>query len=178
MIPRHICSMCIKTKVGKQEVGIWQAQKRFPQYSIPIWSLWSNIRFLPSIVADKNATKNILGRTEGQTDRRTEVKQYLPPRWSGGIITKLDVYVFTSHLDSVSQTLLKFKCQLKLNWDLNLLEMYINLHLRFNWDLNFIDVCATQSRYTICISCCKEVHRALIVWAVIQLQGTMYLNVF
>jgi hypothetical protein len=34
----HICSMCIKiNKVGKQEVGIWRVQKRFPQYGIPIW---------------------------------------------------------------------------------------------------------------------------------------------
>jgi hypothetical protein len=36
---------------GKQEVGIWRVQKRFPQYGIPIWSLWPNIRFLSSIVA-------------------------------------------------------------------------------------------------------------------------------
>ena len=51
--------MCIKiNKIGKQEVGIWRVQKRFPQYGIPIWSLWPNIRFLPSIVAEKNATKN------------------------------------------------------------------------------------------------------------------------
>ena len=38
MIPQHICSMCIKIKtnqVGKQEVGIWWVQKRFPQYGIP-----------------------------------------------------------------------------------------------------------------------------------------------
>jgi hypothetical protein len=29
-----ICSMCIKiNKVGKQEVGIWRAQKRYPQYT-------------------------------------------------------------------------------------------------------------------------------------------------
>ena len=48
----HICSMCIKTNlVGKQEVGIWRVQKRFPQYGIPIWSLWPNIRFLSSIIA-------------------------------------------------------------------------------------------------------------------------------
>ena len=40
--------------------------------TIPIWSLWPNIRFLPSIVSEKNATKNIL-------DGRTEVKQYTPP---------------------------------------------------------------------------------------------------
>jgi hypothetical protein len=36
-------------------------------------------------VAEKNAPKNILGRTEGQTDGRTEVKQFTPLRWSGGI---------------------------------------------------------------------------------------------
>ena len=35
----HICSMCIKiNKVGKQEVGIWWVQKRFPRYGVPIWS--------------------------------------------------------------------------------------------------------------------------------------------
>jgi hypothetical protein len=33
-------------------------KKRFPRYGVPIWSLWPNIRFLPSIVAEKNATKN------------------------------------------------------------------------------------------------------------------------
>jgi ribosomal protein L37AE/L43A len=55
----HICSMCIETnQVGKQEVGIWQVKKRFPRYEVPIWSLWPNIRFLPSIDAEKNATKN------------------------------------------------------------------------------------------------------------------------
>jgi hypothetical protein len=68
----HICSMCIKiNKVGKQEVGIWRVQKRFPQYGIPIWSLWPNIRFLSSIVAEKNIL-------DGRTDRQTEVKQYTP----------------------------------------------------------------------------------------------------
>jgi hypothetical protein len=75
----HICSMCIKiNKVGKQEVGIWWVQKRFPRYGVPIWSLWPNIRFLPSTVTEKNATKNIL-------DGRTEVKQYttLPLRGAG-----------------------------------------------------------------------------------------------
>jgi hypothetical protein len=47
-----------------------------------------NIRFLPAIVAEKNATKNFLkdGRTDGKTEGRTEVKQYTSPlRWSGGI---------------------------------------------------------------------------------------------
>jgi hypothetical protein len=40
------------------KVRIWWVQKRFPQYGIHIWSLWPNIRFLSSIVAEKNATKN------------------------------------------------------------------------------------------------------------------------
>ena len=67
-----IYSMCIKiNKVGKQEVEIWRVQKRYPQYGIHIFSSWPNIRFLPSIVAEKNVTKNIL-------DWRTEVKQYTP----------------------------------------------------------------------------------------------------
>jgi hypothetical protein len=43
---------------GKQEVGIWRVKKRFLRYGVPIWSLWPNIRFLPSIVAEKNATIN------------------------------------------------------------------------------------------------------------------------
>jgi hypothetical protein len=56
---QNVCSMCIKiNKVGKQEVGIWWVQKRFPRYGVPIWSLWPNIRSLPSIVAEKNVTKN------------------------------------------------------------------------------------------------------------------------
>jgi hypothetical protein len=46
-------------QVSKQEVGIWWVQKRFQRYGVPIWSLWPNIRFLPSIVAEKNVTKNV-----------------------------------------------------------------------------------------------------------------------
>ena len=44
--------------ISKQEVGIWRVKKRFPRYGVPIWSLWPNIRFLRSIVVEKNATKN------------------------------------------------------------------------------------------------------------------------
>jgi hypothetical protein len=44
---------------GKQEVGIWWIQKRFPRYGVPIWILWPNIRSLPSIIAEKNVTKNV-----------------------------------------------------------------------------------------------------------------------
>jgi hypothetical protein len=47
-----------------------------------MWSLWPNIRFLPSIVAEKNVTKNIL---EGRTDRGKTVYPP-PPSESGGII--------------------------------------------------------------------------------------------
>ena len=60
-------------------------QKRYPQYGIPIWCLWPNIRFLPSIVAEKNATKNIL---DGRTDRGKTVYPP-PPSGSGGIIRKI-----------------------------------------------------------------------------------------
>ena len=77
---QNVCSMCIKIhKIGKQEVGIWRVQERYPQYGIPIWCLWPNIRFLPSTVTKKNVTKNILdGRNDGRTDRQIEVKQYTP----------------------------------------------------------------------------------------------------
>jgi hypothetical protein len=78
----HICSMCIKiNKVGKQEVGIWRVQKRYPQYGIPIWRLWPNIRFLPSTVTEKNVMKNILDRRK---DRGKTVYPS-PPSGSGGI---------------------------------------------------------------------------------------------
>jgi hypothetical protein len=77
----HVCSMCIKiNKVGKQEIGIRWVQKRFPRYGVPIWRLWPNIRCLPSIVAEKNVTKNIL---EGRTDRGKTV--YPPPPSGSGV---------------------------------------------------------------------------------------------
>ena len=72
-----------KNQVGKQEVGIWWVQKRFPRYGVPIWSLWPNIRFLPSIVAEKNAR---------QTDRGKTVYPP-PPSGSGGIIYRKCMYI-------------------------------------------------------------------------------------
>ena len=42
-----------------RQTGNWRVKKRFPRYGVPIWSLWPNIRFLPSIVAEKNVTKNV-----------------------------------------------------------------------------------------------------------------------
>jgi hypothetical protein len=56
--------------------------KSLPRYGIPIWSLWPNIRFVPSIVAEINVTEILW---DGRKDGRTEVKQYAPLRWSGGI---------------------------------------------------------------------------------------------
>ena len=94
----HICSMCIKTnQIGKQEVGIWRVQKRYPQYGIPMWCLWPNIRFCHQQLLRKmrrkiswtdgrtEGRKN--GRMEGGKDRRTEIKLYTPsPSGNGGII--------------------------------------------------------------------------------------------
>jgi hypothetical protein len=87
---QNVCSMWIKiNKVGKQEVRIWWVQKRFPRYGVPIWSLWPNIRFLPSTVTEKNDTKNIL---DGRTDRG---KTVYPPSPSGieGIIIEFKSYL-------------------------------------------------------------------------------------
>jgi hypothetical protein len=49
----NVCSMC------KPEAGIWWGQKRFPRYGVPIWSLWPNIRSLPSTVVEKNMMKDV-----------------------------------------------------------------------------------------------------------------------
>jgi hypothetical protein len=49
------------------QASYWRVQTRYPQYGIPIWCLWPNIRSVSSIVAEKNATKNILdGRKDGK----------------------------------------------------------------------------------------------------------------
>ena len=51
----------------------------------PMWSLWPIIIFLPSIVAEKNVTKNIL---EGRTDGGKTVYPP-PPSGNGGIIRSI-----------------------------------------------------------------------------------------
>jgi hypothetical protein len=44
-----------------------------------------NIRFLPSIVAEKNATTNILGWTDGRTDRQKDGQmEGRTDRWTDG----------------------------------------------------------------------------------------------
>ena len=77
----HICSMCIKiNKVGKQEVGIWWVQKCFPRYRVPIWSLWPNIRFVSSIVAEKNVMKNVHNVYKNQLSRQTGSRNLTGPK--------------------------------------------------------------------------------------------------
>jgi hypothetical protein len=74
----HMCSMCRNiNKVGKQEVGIWWVQKRFPRYGVPIWSMWPNIRSLPSMVAEKNVTKNV---HRNQLSRQTGSRNLMDPK--------------------------------------------------------------------------------------------------
>ena len=70
---------------GKQEVGIWRVKKRFPRYGVPIWSSWPNIRFLPSMVAEKNATKNghiqnVCSMYKNQQSRQTGSRNLMGPK--------------------------------------------------------------------------------------------------
>ena len=56
----------------------------FPWYGVPIWSLWPNTRFLPSIVVEKNVhmfnvDKNQLSRQTGS--RNLMVPKTLPAIW-------------------------------------------------------------------------------------------------
>jgi hypothetical protein len=51
--------MCIKSQQNRQTGSRnLDGSKNTPRYGVPIWSLWPNSRFLPSIVAEKNVTKN------------------------------------------------------------------------------------------------------------------------
>jgi hypothetical protein len=97
MIPPNICSMCIKTnQVSKQEVGIWWVKKHFPRYGVPIWSLWPNIRFLPSIAAEKNVYKNQLSRQTGS--RNLMGQKTLPTIWGTymKLVTKYQISAINS----------------------------------------------------------------------------------
>ena len=105
-----MCSMCIKiNKVGKQEVGIWWVQKRFPRYGVPIWSLWPNIRFLPSIVAEKNVhicsmcIKKQLGRQTGS--RNLTGPKTLPTIWYTymTLVTKYQIYAINSYWEKCDE---------------------------------------------------------------------------
>ena len=52
-----------------------------PWYGVPIWSLWPNIRFLPSIVAEKNVTKNVhFNVYKNQLSRQTGSRNLTGPK--------------------------------------------------------------------------------------------------
>jgi hypothetical protein len=102
--------MCIKiNKIGKQEVGIWWVQKRYPQYGIPIWRLWPNIRFLPSIVAEKNEhicsmciKINKVGKQEvGIWWVQKRYPQYGIPIWR--LMTKYQISVINSYWEKCNE---------------------------------------------------------------------------
>ena len=99
--------MCIKiNKVGKQEAGIRLVQKHFPRYGVPILSLWPNIRFQPSIVAEKNVTKNehicsmcIKNQQSRQTGSRNPMgSKTLPTIWGTymKLVTKYQISAINS----------------------------------------------------------------------------------
>jgi hypothetical protein len=91
---------------NKQEVWIWRVKKHFPRYGVPIWSLWPNIRFLPSIVAEKNATKNehiMFNVYKNQQSRQTGSRnpigsKMLPTIWGTymKLVTKYQISVINS----------------------------------------------------------------------------------
>jgi hypothetical protein len=106
----HICSMCIKiNKVDKQEVGIWWVQKHFPRYGVHIWSLWPNIRSLPSIVAEKNANicsmciKNQQSRQTGS--RNLTGPKSLPTIWYTymTLVTKYQISAINSYWEKCDE---------------------------------------------------------------------------
>ena len=86
---------------GKQEVGIWRVKKRFPRYGVPIWSLWPNIRSVPSIVAEKNVHicpmyKNQLSQQAGS--RNLTGPKTLPTIWHTylKLVTKYQISAINS----------------------------------------------------------------------------------
>jgi hypothetical protein len=79
-------------------------KKRFPQNGVPIWSLWRNIRFLPSIFAEKNATKN----------EHIWVPKTLPTIWNTymKLVTKYQIPVINICWEKCAYMLNVYKSQL------------------------------------------------------------------
>jgi hypothetical protein len=98
---------------GKQEIGIWRVKKRFPRYGVPIWSVWPNIRFLPLIVAEKNATKNehicsmcIKNQQSQQTGSRNLMgPKTLPTIWYTymTLVTKYQISAINSYWEKCNE---------------------------------------------------------------------------
>jgi ribosome biogenesis protein Tsr3 len=111
---------------GKQEVGIWRVKKCFPRYGVPIWSLWPNIRFLPSIVAEKkfkcdekwaytcmfNVYKNQQSRQTGS--RNLMGPKTLPTIWGTDmkLVTKYQICVINSCWEKCAYMFNVYKNQL------------------------------------------------------------------
>ena len=107
---------------GKQEVGIWRVKKRFPQYGVPIWSLWPNIRFLPSIVLRKMRRKMciykcMLNVYKNQQNRQTGSRNLMGPKtlttkWGTDmkLVTKYQIAVINSCWEKCDE-----KCAYMLN---------------------------------------------------------------
>ena len=123
--------MCIKiNKICKQELGIRWVQKRFPRYGVPIWSLWPNIRFLPSIVAKKNARKNILDRRKD----RGKTVYHPPPSGSGGIIKwikRKQMMHENTYRDDTNRKIIVCK---------NMIRFYSNLYFcpAYSWNKDYL----------------------------------------
>ena len=98
---------------GKQVIGIWRVKKRFPRYGVPIWSVWPNIRFLPLIVAEKNATKNehicsmcIKNQQSQQTGSRNLMgPKTLPTIWYTymTLVTKYQISAINSYWEKCNE---------------------------------------------------------------------------
>ena len=101
---------------GKQEVGIWWIQNRFPRYGVPIWSLWPNIRSLPSIVNYScwekcdgkcaymfNVYKNQLSRQTGS--RNLTCPKTLPTMWYTymTLVTKYQISAINSYWEKCDE---------------------------------------------------------------------------
>ena len=61
---------------GKQEVGIWRVQKRFPRYGVPIWSLWPNGVYNNSLHIDMSVHLYTLSRLHANTTPRWFFKKW------------------------------------------------------------------------------------------------------
>jgi hypothetical protein len=100
-------------KIGKQEVGIWWVQKWFLRYGVPIWSLWPNIRFLPSIFAEKkwdekcaymfNVYKNQQSRQTG--NRNLTGPKTLPTIWYTymTLVTKYQIFAINRYWEKCDE---------------------------------------------------------------------------
>ena len=113
-------------------------QKTLPAIWVPIWSLWPNIRSLPSIVAEKNVTKNvhICSMYKNQLSRQTGSRNLtgpktLPTIWHTymKLVTKYQISAIDSCWEKCEERGYNKKCHLQkvilklmkiLVWDINM----------------------------------------------------------